>query len=237
MVYRNYIQFNRESLLMSCKSVLIIQFAKAAVEGKVKTRLARDIGSEKALQVHKQLCLSVNRQIRDFVEYGSLEWDVKSWLALSTEQKKARSATNDFRTLGLIWDDVLIQHGGDLGVRMQNAFAQGTKVADLVLIVGSDFPLLDNTYLTDAIIRLKENDLVIGPCDDGGYGLIGIRKGVIPVFDNVHWGTEKAKAQTVSACRKAGLTVYELEVRHDVDTLEDLQRWYDSAWRPKPRLI
>lgn len=216
---------------MSCKSIAIIQFAKPPVLGLVKTRIAESLGDERALQVHKQLCLHVNRQLVGFVE-SQPEGSVVLYLALSGIRELASKGFKEYWEDGLRWHASMIQHGEDLGKRMSAAIEDAGLFSSGVIIVGSDFPVLDNSYLKQAVNGLKTNDLILGPSDDGGYGLIGAGSKIQPRLESIEWGTEKVLEQTLASSRAQGLQVHCLDVRRDVDTEEDLQRWYDSNWSP-----
>ena len=119
------------------------------------------------------------------------------------------------------------QRGGDLGARMANL------VADLLVagypaavIVGSDLPTVPVAHLAEAARCLAEGaaDLVLGPAEDGGYYLIGLRRPAPALFSDVAWGTAAVFEVTLARARALGLRVHLLPPWHDVDTAEDLAR-------------
>lgn len=97
--------------------------------------------------------------------------------------------------------------------------------ADYVLIVGADCASVDEGYLRAALRLLAAGEnIVIGPAEDGGYVLLGLRMTPDALFEGVPWGSERVMAVTRSNLRAAGLSWQELPMRWDVDTPQDLGR-------------
>lgn len=122
-----------------------------------------------------------------------------------------------------------LQVGADLGARMAHAIAASQADADRVLVVGTDCPLLDAQYVAAALTALDDNEVVLGPAEDGGYVLIGMRQLHPQLFTNVTWGTAAVCAQTLAAAQRLDLQVAQLPTLWDVDTLEDWQRYQALA--------
>ncbi len=125
------------------------------------------------------------------------------------------------------------QRGDDLGARMHcaltDAFVAG---ATQVLLIGSDLPTLPSTHLDDAFGVLESGiDCVFGPADDGGYYLIGVRRGVdlSRIVTGVRWGTPRVLEETLSAARAVGVTTKLVNGWFDVDLPEDLRRVASDA--------
>jgi glycosyltransferase A (GT-A) superfamily protein (DUF2064 family) len=113
----------------------------------------------------------------------------------------------------------------NLGQRMAHALAGAVQDAGAGVIVGSDCPSVDADYVRRAIALLREQDVVLGPSDDGGYVLIGAGRVVPGMLDDIAWGTEAALEQTCQRLQEKGLRYALLEPRWDVDEPEDWQRW------------
>jgi rSAM/selenodomain-associated transferase 1 len=117
------------------------------------------------------------------------------------------------------------QRGGDLGARMHaalsDAFARG---ADRVVLVGSDLPSLPTAYLTEAFAGLEAHDVALGPSEDGGYYLIGMRTPHEALFTDIAWGSARVFEQTLTAAKALGLSVAQVPSWFDVDTEQDLAR-------------
>ncbi|MBW1684108.1 MAG: DUF2064 domain-containing protein [Deltaproteobacteria bacterium] len=76
---------------------------------------------------------------------------------------------------------------------------------------------------------LSGNDLVLGPCEDGGYYLIGATRPIQSLFEGVSWGSERVLSETLEKAREAGLTLGLLDVKYDIDFYSDLERYYRSG--------
>ena len=92
------------------------------------------------------------------------------------------------------------------------------------MIIGSDCYELSTALIDLAADALIKTDVVIGPANDGGYYLLGMKKLQRGLFDNVAWSTDSVFAQTVAALESLKLRYEKLQVLHDIDTLDDLQR-------------
>jgi rSAM/selenodomain-associated transferase 1 len=119
------------------------------------------------------------------------------------------------------------QRGGDLGARMANLATDLLAAGhSAVLIVGSDVPTVPVSHLAEAARGLAEDaaDLVLGPAEDGGYYLIGLRRPAPALFSDVAWGTAAVFEVTLARARALDLRVHLLPPWHDVDTAADLAR-------------
>lgn len=117
------------------------------------------------------------------------------------------------------------QGTGDLGNRLSRVsrrlFSQGYRK---LVIVASDTPHLPQDAIRRAFIRLNETDVVLGPCDDGGYYLIGSRVHVPALFDGIVWSSSAVLERTTGRAEDLGLTWELLPSCYDIDTKEDLLR-------------
>ncbi|MBI2517907.1 MAG: TIGR04282 family arsenosugar biosynthesis glycosyltransferase [Opitutae bacterium] len=189
---------------------------KAPVAGAVKTRLAAEIGAAKACAIYRQL---VERQIgalpgehRSVVYYDPPEAGpaMRAWLA------PLAHAPLDFQP----------QCAGDLGARLADAFADAFRHhgARKVIALGGDCPSLDAALLRSADRALAQADVVLGPATDGGYYLIGLRAPQPGLFAGIAWSTASVLGQTREHIRRGGLSLAELPMADDVDTLTDWHR-------------
>ena len=195
------------------KQVLLI-FAKNPEAGKVKTRLAATIGNDAALYVYKQLvehtvsvmnCLPVDK----IVFYSDFVSDEDAW---NTEHYSKQ-----------------LQNGINLGERMNNAFASAFKDGyDRVVIIGTDCPELNAEIIMNAFICLDKYDVVIGPAEDGGYYLLGLKKLCSEVFENIRWSSSTVFVDTTRKCAALQLTYGLLPVLNDIDEENDL---LTSKWQ------
>jgi rSAM/selenodomain-associated transferase 1 len=133
---------------------------------------------------------------------------------------------------------LVAQRGGDLGARLAGTFEElfaGGCTA--VLAVDSDTPTLPAAYLREAVERITTPaaDVVIGPSEDGGYYLLGLRAPHPGLFEDVPWSTPAVVPLTVRRARAAGLQIAELPPWWDVDTGPDLERLRSSLADPASR--
>jgi rSAM/selenodomain-associated transferase 1 len=123
-----------------------------------------------------------------------------------------------------------VQHEGDLGVRLERAFAELLRAdEERAVILGADCPELDSAMLSSAFAALDSRDLVLGPTRDGGYYLVGLRRSAPEIFRGIAWSTGRVLEQTLERARDAGLTHTVLAELEDLDTAEDLVRWIGRA--------
>lgn len=190
----------------------ILFFAKTPVAGQVKTRLQPVLGEAGALQLHQQL-----------ICYG---WQQLQRGAQAPLQLWASTGGGEdfFRQLDGV-SHIHQQRGRDLGERMHNATRDALADAEFVLVVGADCPSVDGAYVAQALALLAAGTpVVLGPADDGGYVLIGLRAATAVAFANIDWGQPQVLQQTRERLRLAGVHWQELPVKWDVDRPEDLAR-------------
>jgi hypothetical protein len=133
---------------------------------------------------------------------------------------------------------LLPQQGKDLGERMASAFqAAWTQGVQRAVLIGSDCPGLTPALIVQALAELDRHDLVLGPASDGGYYLIGLRRGVTPealtsLFRDVPWGDATVCRVTLARAAAAKLTITTLQELNDIDRPEDLHHLH---YHPDPQ--
>jgi hypothetical protein len=135
-----------------------------------------------------------------------------------------------FPEAGLLW---LEQRGEGLGARLESAAAHAAALGyGPVVIVGADSPTLPARFVARAVAALSDgdSDVALGPADDGGYYLVGLRRPAPGLFRNVAWSTPHAYRQTADNAARAGLRTLELPRWYDVDTPADLLRLRDELF-------
>ena len=189
-------------------------FTREPVPGKTKTRLIPVLGAQGAADLHNILLLNTI-DIATRSEFNQIElWSTSS----STE-----NLLNEHRQRINI--QCHKQRGKDLGQRMDHALSSALIHFDFAVIIGTDIPMLDIRQLDKAYQHLSQGaDAVMGPAEDGGYYLIGIRKHEHFLFDNIAWGSPHVADQTRMKMNSLGWQWEELEILWDVDTPEDYER-------------
>jgi rSAM/selenodomain-associated transferase 1 len=179
--------------------------------GRVKTRLGRDIGMTAAAWWFRHQATKLIRSLsRD------PRW--KTVLAVAPDVDGLTSR---------IWPNALDrwpQGRGDLGDRMGNIMHHGPSGP--VVIIGADIPNITPKLINDAFTALGSHDAVVGPAPDGGFWLIGLKRGATPVpktlFKNVRWSHEQTLNDTLKTLNT--LSVKRIATLQDVDTVGDLPK-------------
>jgi uncharacterized protein len=115
------------------------------------------------------------------------------------------------------------QADGDLGAKMLGAFCDTLAEGTGAVIIGTDCPSIDTQLLAQAFQRLETADLVLGPALDGGYYLIGLRRAIPALFENIAWSTDQVLSQTLAIANRLNLSIHLLPELPDIDRPEDLQ--------------
>lgn len=187
---------------------LLIVFCKNPILGKVKTRLAKKVGDNKALEIYKVLlsnALKVARgSSRDFAVYFHDHID-----------------SNDFWR-GARYKQV--QKGADIGERMDNAINDGLqKGYDSIVLIGADVYGLTSKIVDEAFEHLISNDVVIGPARDGGYYLIGMKAHNSKIFTLSEWSTPRVLKETLLLVKQEKATYHLVDELNDIDDIHDLK--------------
>ncbi|UHD17317.1 TIGR04282 family arsenosugar biosynthesis glycosyltransferase [Thiocapsa bogorovii] len=192
----------------------ILIFAKAPIPGQVKTRLIPALGPTGAAEL---ACDLLERLVRRLS--GAHLAPVELWCSPDSEhplfRALAASAGVALRT----------QQGEDLGERLSTAAEDALGRADAVLLLGADIPSLDADYCASALATLGESDAALGPAEDGGYVLLGLKAPAPALFTDMPWGGEHVAAMTRGRIASLGWRCSELPVLWDLDRPEDLMRY------------
>lgn len=200
----------------------LVVFAKPPTGGVAKTRLAEALGVDGAASVASAM-LDDTLTLCEAVRLPSGE--VPGLVAAYAEGREFFEEAVECRRAYDRWR-LLAQGKGNLGERLDKALADmSPQEDDLTVFIGMDSPHLPPKLIVDAFERLVEARAVLGPCDDGGYYLVGVR-GRWPTgsLAPVRWSTPDAMADTAGAFERAGMDCAVLEPWYDVDDLADLGR-------------
>ncbi len=194
--------------LLNC----LVIFGRYPIPGKVKTRLVSSLGPVRSAYLQK--CLTENlikearaiSNITDIVFFynGGNKYLFEKWLG----------------------KDIIFvpQKGVNLGDKMKDAISRAKNMGyKKVVLIGTDVPHVKSIYIKEAFCRLDHYDVVIGPSDDGGYWLLGMRE-IFDIFDGIDWGTEKVLYQTLERLRNKKITYSLLKELIDIDTPEDIKK-------------
>lgn len=194
-------------------SSAIIIMTRAPIAGATKTRLEACFSPEECAELHKAFLL-------DTIELTSKFRNVTVFLAFTPQRQREL-----FEKM-LVHPVVLLpQRGNNLGKRIyeavKTAFSQGFSP---IITIGSDSPTLQPLHIEKAFKALKAADVCLGPSQDGGYYLIGMRLAHKKLFEGIPWGENKVFKTTVGTAKRAGFKIEILPEWYDVDTPNDLRR-------------
>jgi rSAM/selenodomain-associated transferase 1 len=202
----------------------LLIFAREPVLGRVKTRLAADIGLEAALATYREL-LALTAAAVQAAQVPATVWlaEAPAGQALgSPAELQLAEARPEWP--GLPWR--VQPAAGSLGERMAHAFAEAFVAgAGRVVIIGTDCPGLTADLLRQAFGQLATHDLVVGPATDGGYYLLGMNKLHASLFTDKQWSTDTVLSATLADAEHLGLRVVHLPTLADIDSGSDLAAW------------
>jgi rSAM/selenodomain-associated transferase 1 len=194
----------------------ILLFVKYPEIGKVKSRLSASISKKKVAKIYSFFVEDILERLK--------ETPYETIICYHPEE-----SINKFKKwLGPDYS-YMPQKGNNLGERLKKGFEKGFQQGFTKLIaLGSDSPDLYISIIDEAFENLDEFDTIIGPCEDGGYYLIGFSKqSFFPeVFDKIPWSSENVFERSIKALSKANQKVFILPLWNDIDTIDDLFNLY-----------
>jgi rSAM/selenodomain-associated transferase 1 len=188
-------------------------FVKSPRPGEAKTRLARDIGAARAIVIYRAL---VEHQAAEI----PVDWRIVVYFAPSNAEEEMK-----------IWLAPQLQNGtrfvpqcdGDLGQRLVTAVRREFDNGSVrVYLIGGDCPALSRNYFDEADRALSDNDIVLGPSQDGGYVLLAIKSPHEILFRDIDWSTPAVLQQTLAAARRQSLSICLLRPLVDIDDATSL---------------
>jgi len=197
----------------------LIVFAKAPQPGAVKTRLMPLLGKAGAAALHARL----------------VEHTLATACRADIGPVELCCAPGDDPFFdycrGQYGVSLAAQAEGDLGARMQHAFARALSAARHAVLVGTDCPALTVLHLRQAAHALAEgsNDAVLIPAEDGGYVMLGLNCCDAELFHDIEWGSANVMAATRDRLRRLRWRWKELETLWDIDRPEDYRRLLTSG--------
>ncbi len=200
----------------------LVMMAKAPRAGDVKTRLCPPLSHETAAALYRGFLLDTTTKIATLQR-------VQPVISYAPA-----SAGAFFASLVPDWMS-LPQSGQDLGDRMSNCFSQlFARGYDHVLLTGSDLPTLPLSIFQQAVQLAASScaDIILGPSEDGGYYLIGLRRPCPALFRAMTWSTPDVLGETVGRATDLGLRIAYLPTWYDIDTPTDLTRLQAALSRP-----
>ena len=209
----------------------LLIFSRYPQSGQTKTRLIPALGANGAAQLHQRMAERMLRAAQGLQQRMRPEFpeslDIQVWFTGGTIAQMQTWLGSDYR-----YGE---QQGQTLGDRLQYALAEAFGVGhgvdpDLttspmvipVVIIGTDCPQITIELLYQVFQLLHTQDLVLGPAADGGYYLIGLKRFLPRIFQDISWSTDRVLAETLTIAQALQLSVALLETLPDIDRPEDL---------------
>ncbi len=199
---------------MKHPNALVQAFCKSPKLGEVKTRLSPVLSDVEILALYEQMLTLTVAQVVDHSVCTAEIWVSDLSIAAFFDQFDCQKRE---------------QSAGDLGQRMADALQCGLADFEKVILVGGDVPDIDAAYLEAAIAALDTHEVVLGPAEDGGYGLVGVRRQVPDMFTSIQWGSDEVLSQTCRRLNALKINYALLPVVWDVDTPTELPRYRQWA--------
>ena len=213
----DYLTAIRKHSMETPGSELLIVFTRYPDPGKVKTRLIPVLGKKGSAVLHREMTLHTLKTAKQLAHQRSISLEVHG------------QGANEYLMGKVFGDDLCYgrQCPGGLGERMLNSFRQGFhEKMGKVIIIGTDCPGIKVELLEQAFSELDKYDLIIGPANDGGYYLIGMKTIIPALFEDIPWGSGDVLLRTITKAKKMALSLSLLTPLGDVDQPEDLYLWY-----------
>ena len=191
------------------KEVLSI-FVKNLIPGTVKKRLAKDLGIDLAIEIYKKL-VGITAEATDILEINKCVY-YSDYIESNDQFDDAKYQKH-------------IQEGKDLGQRMQNCFYDAFELDfDKMILIGSDTPDITDQIISQGFAELDKHDIIIGPAQDGGFYLIGMKKPHENLLNKRTYGHEKVLNELLDEIENRNLSVFKLPTLIDIDVKDDLKK-------------
>ena len=196
--------------------------AKASAPGRTKTRLVPPLSLDEAAALNTTFL----KDIADNVLRASQHASIAAYAAFAPAGSEEFFRRTLPPSLGLI-DAALPNFGDCLLHTLELLFARGHRAA---VVLNSDSPTLPTGVLVETarLLAMPSECVVLGPCSDGGYYLLGLKTIHPRLFEDIAWSTEHVAAQTLERARELDLDVHMLPAWYDVDDIECLNRLYSE---------
>lgn len=200
------------------KSALLV-FTRAPVAGQTKTRLIPLLGAQGAAEFHQTVLMETlaSAKASDFES-------VEIWSDTELKHPFLQQCILDFSCTSKI------QQGNDLGEKMHYAMQASLATNAFVVLIGSDCPTITTDILNQSFQQLSNGkDAVLGPANDGGYYLIGLKRQNPEIFQDICWGEYDVAEKTRQKFVRLGLEYVELEELSDIDTPDDYHNYINHS--------
>jgi rSAM/selenodomain-associated transferase 1 len=196
-------------------SACLAIFAKYPMRGRVKTRLSPPLTPEQATDLYRAFLLDTIHLIAHIK-------DIEPAILFTPDE-----ARDDFRALVPRHFVLVPQRGADFGARLASGFADlFARGCEAAAIMDADSPTLPRAHIVSLFAQLAEpqTDVALGPCEDGGYWAIGLKRLHHAVLTGIPWSTERVLSASLARAAEAGLSAKLAPAWYDVDDGDSLRR-------------
>jgi len=197
---------------------------KAPRAGQVKTRLVPPLTPAEAAQLNTSFLCDTANAIAEAT--GDVARGIAVYTPVGAEEAYIDILPHDF--------DLLPQRGNGFGERLAAASEDLFRIGfRSVCLIDSDSPTVSTECYTQAakLLSIQNDRIVLGPADDGGYYLLGMKKNHRRLFDEIDWSSERVLDQTVQRAAELKVAVELLPICYDVDDRTTLRRVCDELLR------
>ena len=206
------------------KALLIIM-AKWHGFGRCKTRLSKDIGKSNSAKIQSVITKHTISVAKSLQKTKLID------ISIAISGLGEKNCRRWSKQLGI--KRFNLQGKGCLGEKMKRQiiinkkFCTQNKIKNIIFI-GTDLPDLCHQDLLNTLKELQQNDLILGPSNDGGYWLIGLSEKIMSShlylpFINIKWGTENVLQKTIDNFASIKLKYEFLNKKIDIDTIFDIE--------------
>jgi rSAM/selenodomain-associated transferase 1 len=216
---------------MILRKDLLMIFAKFPEPGRVKTRLARELGNETAAEIYVKLVERVVENVGQQGDRAAGRWEI--WVVFDPADREAevREWLEPLFPRAVV--GFLAQGAGDLGARLAGAFGAAFRTGfEKVIAIGTDCVELGAAEITEGFQLLEGVDVVFGPAADGGYYLVGLSEERGELFAGIPWSSARALEASLGVTEREGWSHATLAVLSDVDEVAQWEalRAGDARW-------
>ncbi len=196
----------------------VIVFSRVPRSGEVKPRLAGALGDAVALAHYRTMLRDTLAVVREAQVQDPV---IEAELCIAGDDADGECA----RLAAAHGFALAAQEGATLGERIGAALSRALREGRVPVAVGGDLVSLRARDVHEAFEALRERDVVLGPTEDGGYALVGLRRELARLFDDLPWGEPTLMAVTRRRLHEAGVPWAQLRTLWDVDEEPELRRW------------
>ena len=193
----------------------ILLFIKYPNHGAVKSRLAESVGESTACALYKCFVDDILTTLK-----GINAQIVICYYPVYLKEKMAAWLGRRY--------DYIPQIGENLGDRLQYCCNISLKEgAEKIIVLASDIPEISQEIIKNAFSQLEDNDMVIGPSEDGGYYLIGFKNKSYynNIFEDISWSSKYVFQETLEKMDRCQLRYFILDTLNDMDTIADIRKF------------